>query len=260
MMNKYNNDDDPTVTIGLVLVCIAFSVAWKTKMTSPGGPLAKQLKQDAKKKKQRRRKRLKDFLNDDMLRRQMVKDFEANGMGVEECEEHMKELELEASRGEHDNDDDDDGDIQISSAQVKKEALRIIWVAFTGLLLLFRLLNILSATIFIQFVTAVVFHAVDTDNNSYCPCRRRTMYPTTSAATSNIIAVLLWIVWAFLQYGMFGMTTPLIGNKNDSVKFACIWSLTSVFVYIMGQDNMKSSAGVTPVDKQQSSSRLVVQV
>lgn len=140
-------------------VVIAGSIAWKRREIRGGGKsrLATNMKNKELDKKQRRRKRLRDFLHDELLRGQMIKEFEEN-MGKEECARHMEELHQIASR------ETTKDDVHVSTNEVLGAAMRWICLIFTcvaGLLVLaFR-----NCDVLLDFLVALGLHVVDNKLN-----------------------------------------------------------------------------------------------
>lgn len=243
------NEQKAPIWILWTIICL--SVIWKEKTTQSGGSswLAKKVKNDALKKKQRRRKRLRDFLSDDMLRRQMIKEFEEK-MGVAECAEHMKELEIEASR------EVTKDDIHVSAHSVMKEAMTRIWCVFTGVLGLFYIMQFLSIAIFLQAISALVLHSVD--NFFYYSRRPRLNFS---------LSFLRFFCWAGLQYLVLAFFPLVLDSEKDhsAILYIVVWFAFSLFTS-MSQIQPKAidtkTAGLAP-DSDQSithQSSLLMQV
>jgi hypothetical protein len=86
-------------TASLIWSLIIVSVLWKRQVRYRGGssPLAMAMKQHELTRKRLRRRRLRDFLADDMLRKQMIREFEAS-LGQEEADRKIEHLRDMASR------------------------------------------------------------------------------------------------------------------------------------------------------------------
>mmetsp|Transcript_31506 Transcript_31506/g.35829 ORF Transcript_31506/g.35829 Transcript_31506/m.35829 type:complete len:239 (-) Transcript_31506:180-896(-) len=177
-------------------ITIAISIVWKRRMTVSSGTsyLGKKIKNKALAKKRRSRKRLNDFLTDDLLRREMVKEFEEK-MGVEKCAEHMKELEFEASR------DIAEDDAYVATQEVMKAAMLRIFIVFTVLIFLFFSSGNFSISIFAQFSLALLLHTVDNHLN-------RVSRPKIT------VTYLWWVLWGVAQY-ILSFLVPSLEEDND---------------------------------------------
>lgn len=158
------------------------SIVWKRRESRSGGKswLATNMKNKALGKKQRRRKRLRDFLQDDVLRAQMIKEFDEN-MGKEECARHMEELHQIASR------EITLDDVHVSTNEVLGAAMRWICLIFTvvagAVVLVFQDWNVL-----LDFLAALGLHVVDNKLNG---TRRRTAFV-------NLAWLTLWVLMQLL--------------------------------------------------------------
>jgi hypothetical protein len=142
-------------------------------MTRGGSSLARKLKEQALVQKRRRRRRLKDFLADDMLRKQMVKEVEAK-MGKEAGGHHMEELDLTASR------DVTADDVQVSNKEVEGESMKRICLVYGAVAILVRVIFRENDAL-VQFSLALIFHIFD----------NRLKLATRKAK---------WIGWAWLAF------------------------------------------------------------
>jgi ABC-type multidrug transport system fused ATPase/permease subunit len=105
------------------------SFVWKRQMIKGGSAIAKLVKTQALKRKQRKRRRLGDILKDDLVRNQMIRQFQRK-MTTQECEQRIQELkEIAAQEVTSD-------DVHISIDNILEAAMMRIWLAFGAWLLL----------------------------------------------------------------------------------------------------------------------------
>jgi hypothetical protein len=157
-------------TLWIVVAC---TIAWKRSMTRGGSLLARKLKEHALMQKRLRRRRLKDFLTDDLLRKQMVKEVEAK-MGKEAGSRHMEELDLTASR------DVTADDVQVSNKEVEGESMKRICLVYGAVAIVARVIFRENDAL-VQFSLALIFHIFD----------NRLKLATRKAK---------WIGWAWLAF------------------------------------------------------------
>lgn len=149
-------------------------------MTRGGGTssLARNMKESALRKKRRQRKRLRDFLGDDLLRHEMIKEFDEK-MGKEECARRIEELQTTASR------EVTPDDVHVSSNEVEAGAMRRIVVIY-ALSAICMLVFLGEGEGLLDLSVALGLHALD---NKFQ--RRRGVAKWVT---------LIWLaIWAFLQ-------------------------------------------------------------
>lgn len=149
-------------------------------MTQGGGTssLARSMKERALRKKRRQRKRLRDFLGDDLLRLEMIKEFDEK-MGKKECARRIEELQKTASR------EVTPDDVHVSSNEVEAGAMRRI-VAIYAIFAILLLLFLGEGEGLLDLSVALGCHAFDNKLNR---SRRVTKWVNWA-----------WLaIWAFLQ-------------------------------------------------------------
>lgn len=161
-------------------IFIAGSLAWKRRQVFSGGKswLAKNMKNTELNKKKRHRRRLRDFLEDELLRGQMIKEFEEN-MGKEECARHMEELQQIASR------DVTKDDVHVSTNEVLGAAMRWICLIFTLVAGLF-VAALGNCVMLLDFLVGLGLHIAD---NKLTVTRR----------CSTFVNVAWFSVWMLVQ-------------------------------------------------------------
>ena len=112
-----------------VWVLPTVSLLWKRQMLKGGSWVAKTVKEDALKAKKQKRRRLGDFLRDDLLRNQMVKRF-LKDMTQEQCDQHMKELDLMASQ------EVTPDDVRVATGDILDNVMWRIWLGLCAWLFL----------------------------------------------------------------------------------------------------------------------------
>lgn len=101
---------------------------WKRQMIQGGSSIWTDVKQYKMKRKRRQRQRLRDILNDDLLRKQMKKDFlssKKEGCTTsEQCDAKIQELQNLASQSVTPD------DIHVSLGDVLEQIMWRIWIGF----------------------------------------------------------------------------------------------------------------------------------
>ena len=149
-------------------------------MTRGGGTswLARNMKTQALREKRRRRKRLRDFLDDELLRHEMIKEFDEK-MGKEECARHLEELQTTASR------EVTPDDVHVSSNEVEGAAMRWI-VLICAVFAVLMLVCFGEGGGLLDLSVALGFHVLD---NKFTMRRGVTKWVNWT-----------WLaIWAFLQ-------------------------------------------------------------
>lgn len=116
-------DDELTlISIVMVMVPALSTFVWKRRMIRGGSWITKLVKNQAIARNQRRRRRLGDFLKDDLLRTQMKNQFLRGGMSTEKCDQHL--LDLERLAAEPVTSDD----VRITTDTILGEVMWRIWL------------------------------------------------------------------------------------------------------------------------------------
>lgn len=116
--------DDELTLISIVMITVPALSAfvWKRRMIRGGSWITKLVKNQAIARTQQRRRRLGDFLKDDLLRTQMKNQFLRGRMSTEKCDQHL--LDLERLAAEPVTSDD----VRITTDTILGEVMWQIWL------------------------------------------------------------------------------------------------------------------------------------
>jgi hypothetical protein len=196
-------------------IVIASSIAWKRRQVFSGGKswLAKNMKSKELHKKKRHRRRLRDFLEDELLRGQMIKEFDEK-MGKEECARHMEELQQIASR------DVTKDDVQVSTNEVLGAAMRWICLIFT--LVAGSVVAALGeCDVLLDFLVALGLHVAD---NKLAVARRCSVFMNLAWFS---VWMLLQLLVSYSHVTKFEIPRGLLMvGYLVAVFFACIESIS----------------------------------
>jgi hypothetical protein len=142
-------------TASLIWSVILLSVIWKRHVRYRGGSsrLAMSMKQQELTRKRLRRRRLRDFLADDLLRKQMMREFE-DSLGKEEAERRIEHLKDTAS---HEITMDD---VYVSANEVLGAAMRWICLSYFISAVISFLIS-WEISVLIDFATAIGMQVLD---------------------------------------------------------------------------------------------------
>ena len=148
---------------------------WKRQMIHGGSSIWTDVKQHKMKRKRRQRQRLRDILNDDLLRKQMKNDFLKSSKGgdggcntPEHCDAKIQELQNLASQQVTPD------DIDVSQGDVLEQVMSRIWISFGILLVL--LICFWSNLFYVHVAIVLLWIALHEIDN-------RINFPTTRTTT-----------------------------------------------------------------------------